>query len=143
MYDFIVTGAIVQGGQPIATSMVEAQRTPSAIVPGGIFLTRTYTLRPTLSAQQTKAIASPKNVSVTSSEIRLDGSQSTSADGTPLTYLWTIPPGSPSAAILQGTTATPTVQFGQGSATYTSQLTVTDSAGKSSTDVATVSYYDN
>jgi hypothetical protein len=32
-------------------------------------------------------------------------------DGKPLTYAWTIPKGSPQAAILGGTTATPTVQF--------------------------------
>jgi hypothetical protein len=54
MYDFIITGARVrggQGGQLIATSLVDAQRTPSAIVPGGIFLTRTYTRRPTLPTQ--------------------------------------------------------------------------------------------
>jgi hypothetical protein len=53
MYDFIITEATVDRGQPIATGMVDAQRTPSAIVPGGIFLTRKYTLRPTLPAQPT------------------------------------------------------------------------------------------
>jgi PKD domain len=78
---------------------------------------------------------------VTSREIQLDGSQSTSADGKPLTYAWTIPQNSPSASILHGTTATPTVQFAQGRATYTFQLTVTDSAGTSSTGLATVNYY--
>ena len=45
--DFIITGAIARYGQaPLATTVVDAQRTPSAIVPGGIFLTRTYTLLP-------------------------------------------------------------------------------------------------
>ena len=92
---------------------------------------------------ETVAIAGPKNVTVTSREIQLDGSQSTSADGKPLTYLWTIPPGSPLAAISGGTTATPTVQFAQGRGTYTFQLTVTDSAGKSSTDLVTVNYQGN
>lgn len=45
MYDFVITGAIVQdgfGGAIIATALVDAQRTPSAIIPGGIFLSRTY-----------------------------------------------------------------------------------------------------
>jgi chitodextrinase len=92
---------------------------------------------------QTTAIARPKNITVTSHEIQLDGSQSTSADGKPLTYLWTIPPSSPSAAILHGTTATPTAQFTQGDARYTFQLTVTDSTGNSSTDFAVVDYYSN
>jgi hypothetical protein len=150
--DFIITEAIAQGGQLIATTIVDAQRDPSVIVPGGIFVTRVHTQRPTLqtpatppqpSQMQTVAIASPKNVTVTSRVIQLDGSQSTSADGKPLTYLWTIPQGNPMAAILGGTTATPTVQFTQSHVTYTFQLTVTDSAGNSSTDFATVNYQGN
>jgi hypothetical protein len=44
--DFIITGAIVKNGQLIATALVDAQRTPSAIVPGGVFLTRTWTRLP-------------------------------------------------------------------------------------------------
>jgi len=44
--DFIVTAAVVQGGQLLATNITDAQRTPSAIVPGGIFLVRTYTRLP-------------------------------------------------------------------------------------------------
>jgi hypothetical protein len=45
--DFIITEAIARYGQaPLATKVVDAQRTPSVIVPGGIFLTRTYTLLP-------------------------------------------------------------------------------------------------
>ena len=43
--DFIITGAIVQGGL-IATSIVDAAEVPSAIVAGGIFLTRTQTRLP-------------------------------------------------------------------------------------------------
>jgi len=89
---------------------------------------------------QTAAVAGPKNITTTSPSIQLDGSQSTSADGKPLTYLWSIPQGSPSAAILSATTATPTVQFTQSHVTYTFQLTVTDSAGNSATDSVTVDY---
>ena len=91
----------------------------------------------------TAAVANPKNATVLVNAVQLDGTKSTSADGQPLMYEWTIPAGSPLAAILQGTTATPTVQFGQGRGTYRFQLTVTDSTGKTSTDVATVDYQGN
>jgi len=91
-------------------------------------------------AAKTAAIANPKNGTTVSSEIRLDGSMSTSSDGKPLTYQWSIPQGSPSAGIFQGNTATPSVQFTQRSAVYNFRLTVTDSAGKSSSDIATVHY---
>jgi len=89
---------------------------------------------------QTSAVASPKSATAVANQIALDGSMSTSSDGKPLTYLWTIPPGSPSAAILDGNTATPSVQFATGRGQYTFLLTVTDSSGKSSTDVATVNF---
>src|SRR5580658_2182606 len=46
MYDFIITEAAVHRGQSTATAMVDAQQTPSAIVPGGVFLTRRYTRLP-------------------------------------------------------------------------------------------------
>lgn len=57
-YDFIITGAVQQepatGYQTVllATSLVDAQRTPSAIVSGGIFLSRTYTRLPDRPAKQ-------------------------------------------------------------------------------------------
>lgn len=44
--DFVITAAIVRDGHKIATSIADAQRTPSAIVAGGIFLTRVYTRLP-------------------------------------------------------------------------------------------------
>lgn len=52
--DFVITGAIVSTNGSayttnwslVATSIIDAQRTPSAIVPGGIFLTRSYTRLP-------------------------------------------------------------------------------------------------
>ena len=95
-------------------------------------------------APKTAAVASPKTSTVVSRELRLDGSMSTSADGKPLTYLWTIPQGSPSAGIYGGSTATPSVQFTQrGAAVYTFLLTVTDSAGNKATDLATVNYQGN
>lgn len=44
--DFVITGAVVKDGELIATSIQDAQRTPSAIIPGGIFLTRVWTRVP-------------------------------------------------------------------------------------------------
>ena len=47
--DFIITKAVrsrPDDGQLIATAVEDAQRTPSFIVPGGVFLTRTYTRLP-------------------------------------------------------------------------------------------------
>lgn len=44
--DFVITAAIVKNGHKIATAIADAQRTPSAIVAGGIFLTRIYTRLP-------------------------------------------------------------------------------------------------
>ena len=44
--DFIITGEIVQDGQLIATTIVDAQQVPSAIVQGGVFLTRVHTRLP-------------------------------------------------------------------------------------------------
>ena len=47
--DFIITQAVrskLDNGVLIATSLEDAQRTPSFIVPGGVFLTRTYTRLP-------------------------------------------------------------------------------------------------
>jgi hypothetical protein len=46
MDDFVITGAVSTLGGFIATTVVDAQRTPSAIVAGGIFLTRTWTRLP-------------------------------------------------------------------------------------------------
>lgn len=91
----------------------------------------------------TIAVAGPKDVTVVAPQIVLDGSKSKSANGQPLKYQWTIPQGSPAAAITGADTATPSVQFTQRFAAYKFLLTVTDSAGNTSTDVATVNYQGN
>jgi hypothetical protein len=44
--DFIITEASEKDGRLVATKLADAQRTPSTIVPGGIFLTRSFTMRP-------------------------------------------------------------------------------------------------
>jgi hypothetical protein len=50
--DFVITAAIVRSGHKIATVIADAQRTPSAIVAGGIFLTRVYTRLPDVPEDQ-------------------------------------------------------------------------------------------
>ncbi len=49
--DFVITGAVLRGGQLIATSVADATRTPSAIVAGGIFLTRVWTRVPQIEPE--------------------------------------------------------------------------------------------
>lgn len=44
--NFIITKAIVKDGQFIATEIADAVQTPSALVPGGIFVTRVHTRLP-------------------------------------------------------------------------------------------------
>jgi hypothetical protein len=44
--DFVITGGAITWWGVLATALVDAQRTPSTIVPGGIFLTRTYSRLP-------------------------------------------------------------------------------------------------
>ena len=135
----------------LATRIVDAQRDSSVILPGGVFVTRLHTLRPSLSVptptvpseKVTTALAGPKNLSVTSKSIQLDGTASTSADGKPLTYAWTMAQGSPVAAILNANTGTPLVQFSQGRGIYTFVLTVTDSTGATAKDSVTVDYRGN
>ena len=150
--DFIITGGIEKDGKLLATRIFNMQREPSVLLPGGVFVTRTHALRPSKTEAgtptppqevRTVAVAGPKNVTETARSIQLDGTKSTSADGKPLTYLWTMVQGSPLAAILSATTATPTVQFAQGSAAYTFLLTVTDSTGATASDFVTVDYRGN
>ena len=46
MDDFVITGAIVKHGQFLATAIQTAQRVPSTVVPGGIFLVQSLTRLP-------------------------------------------------------------------------------------------------
>jgi hypothetical protein len=49
--DFLVTRAVTTDGQFLATALADATRVPSAIVPGGIFVTRSYTRLPDSSSE--------------------------------------------------------------------------------------------
>jgi hypothetical protein len=95
---------------------------------------RCATGAPTLTA-----VAGPKNVSVGARQFQLDGTASTISNGAALSYSWSIPQGSPQAAISGANTATPIVQFTV-RGTYTFQLTISDSAGHSATDTVMVNY---
>jgi phospholipase C len=95
---------------------------------------------PGSSTAVTAAVINPKNATVSQKQFQLSGTASTSADGKPLTYQWSIPYGSPTAVLLGAATATPTVQLNSGRATYTFQLMVTDSTGTKATDLATITY---
>jgi len=44
--DFVITKATERDGRLLATALEDAQRTPSALVPGGLFVFRNYTRRP-------------------------------------------------------------------------------------------------
>lgn len=92
---------------------------------------------------KTTAVAGPKDVTVLTRQFQLDGTKSTSGDGSALTYLWTIPYGSPGASVQGGATATPTVQLGPGRGVYTFQLTVTDAKGNTASDVVGVNFQGN
>ncbi|HEY2019450.1 MAG TPA: alkaline phosphatase family protein [Bryobacteraceae bacterium] len=89
-------------------------------------------------AAATKAVANPKNATTTAAQMLLDGSASVSFDGKPLTYSWTVDPASPAATVTGANSASPLVQFTSGAGVYTFNLTVTDSAGKTSTDTTIV-----
>jgi uncharacterized repeat protein (TIGR03803 family) len=86
---------------------------------------------------KTVAVANPKNVSAPQALLQLDGTASTSADGKPLLYQWSLAPTSQPAVIVNANTATPTVQFGA-KGSYTFVLTVTDDTGTTSTDSASI-----
>jgi phospholipase C len=91
------------------------------------------------SASATRAVISPKTMTTKALVVQLDGSTSTSSDGGPLAYQWSVDPSSPVAVMSSNINpSTPAFQLVGGPGTYKFNLTVTDSAGKSATDTATV-----
>jgi len=101
----------------------------------------TVTGSTTPTAGATKAVANPKNFAADSNTITLDGTASISFDGKPLTYQWSLSSGSPYAQISNANSATPQILFENGFGAYSFTLTVTDSAGNTSTDTTTIWYY--
>lgn len=109
----------------------------------GVVLSSAPSSSTTTPTAVTAAVASAVGVTngtTSQSEIQLSGSASTSVDGKPLTYLWTVTPGNLSATILGNTSATPYVEFTSGTGTYSFTLTVTDDTGKTATATVIVSY---
>ena len=125
----------------LEAKMVNGRRvTDRATLEAGVVDVHAFLATP---ARRTTASAGPKDTTVVTRQTTLDGTASTSADGKPLAYRWSIPQGSPSAGISQGDTATPTVQFSLTRGSYAFELTVTDSAGVSASDRVTVNYQGN
>jgi hypothetical protein len=77
---------------------------------------------------------------VTTNQIVLDASKSTSTNAGPLTYSWALAPNSANANIIQGNTATPLIQLSVKQQTYQFIVTVTDSTGATATATITVQY---
>ena len=71
-------------------------------------------------------------------EIQLNGSKSSGAGGSAITYLWKNV--GKSASLRDATSATPIVQFGEGFGEYEFELTVTNSSGQTATDRVKVLY---
>jgi phospholipase C len=90
------------------------------------------------SGPATKAVANPKSFLAAWIEVQLDGTQSISATGGPLTYQWSQLPFGKQAAINGANTATPYVVLNSGPGTYAFVLTVTDSNGNQSSDTASI-----
>jgi phospholipase C len=86
----------------------------------------------------TKAVANPKSLVTSLLNNTLNGTQSTSFNGLPLTYLWTATSSTQAAQISGASTATPSVILLGGPGTYTFLLTVTDSTGVTSSDTASI-----
>jgi len=88
----------------------------------------------------TTAVAGPKNIVTSQSQVQLDGSGSLGAGGKPLTWQWALAPGSPNAIITGGNGPNPIVQFFAGPGTYQFVLTVTDANGNAVTDTASATF---
>ncbi len=85
-------------------------------------------------------VITPATQTTATKLIHLDASGSSDPNKLALTYQWSIPAGNPSANILSPTSAATDVQLGGAGGTYTFQVTVTNSAGVSSTGMTTVVY---
>jgi hypothetical protein len=86
-------------------------------------------------------IAGGVSQTVTTKNINLDASQSTDPNGLALTYQWSVTGGEQNVSLLHGTSAVASAQLGDnGPNTYVFTVTVTNSAGKSTTVTVTINY---
>jgi hypothetical protein len=89
----------------------------------------------------TVVIAGGLSQTVTTKNITLDASQSTDPNGLALTYQWSVTGGEQNVSLLHGTSAVASAQLGDnGPNTYVFTVTVTNSAGKSTTVTVTINY---
>jgi hypothetical protein len=87
----------------------------------------------------TRAAVNPKDFTTRSLQILLDGSTSTSFDGGPLTYQWSVNANSPTAVMLgSNNAALANIELVGGPGTYTFTLVVTDSANNTAKDTVRV-----
>ena len=89
-----------------------------------------------------RVVVTPRMLTTTQSEITLDARMSTSADGGPLTFFFSVPPGMGNKipAILGGSTAMPRIQFVNGFGEYVILVTIMDSMGRTATDTVRINF---
>ena len=93
----------------------------------------------TVNGTITRAVANPRGLTTRALQVQLDGTTSTSSDGGPLLYQWSVAAGSLPAVILGSTNpGTAAVELTGGPGAYTFTLTVTDSASNTAADTVTV-----
>lgn len=81
------------------------------------------------------------NMQTVVNQIQLNGSGSSDPDNEAITFSWRSI--GRSASITNATSATPTVQLGEGFGDYNFELTVTDARGATATATVTVTYFGN
>lgn len=88
--------------------------------------------------QHPVAVVEPTALTTAVRQVQLNGSKSFDPEGGELTFSWRVASGS--AALMHGSTATPTAQLAGGAGQSTFELTVTDPKGASDTAAVTVTY---
>lgn len=126
---------------PFPRAFDEAKTMAEVLAAAAPFLASCPTAPGTGTGTGTKAVLLPKNLTTAMRQVALDATQSTAADGGALTYQLRSVTGN--AAVIQGTTARPSVQFAGGFGDYVFELTVTDASGMTAKDQITVRYVGN
>jgi hypothetical protein len=91
------------------------------------------------TAAPPKVAITPLTQTTTTRLVRIDASGSSDPNGLPLKFNWTVV-GTPSATLIHSDSAVLDVQCDSGFGIYTFQVKVTNSAGISSTGIATVQF---